>query len=161
MKYNKILVAVDNTDDAGHVLKSAIEAAQEDAEFHLVNVVQQLNSVYGSMVWSPAITDTHTLEESLVQQSTKHLAELCTRHGLNTHNNHAVLGSPATTIRNLAEELAVNLIVIGTHARHGLGLVLGSTANSVLHGVCTDVLVVRLPTDSDEEGDCQPSASES
>ena len=37
-----------------------------------------------------------------------------------------------------------DLIVLGTHGRHGLGLLLGSTASGVLHGCPCDVLTVRI-----------------
>jgi universal stress protein A len=36
------------------------------------------------------------------------------------------------------------LIVIGTHGQKGLQLLLGSTANAVLHGAGCDVLAVRI-----------------
>jgi universal stress protein A len=44
----------------------------------------------------------------------------------------------------MAEELDADLIVLGTHGRHGLGLMLGSTANAVLHGAPCDVLAVKV-----------------
>lgn len=53
-------------------------------------------------------------------------------------------GNPATEIKAKAEQIQADLIVIGTHGRHGLGLLLGSTANGVLHGVECDVLTVRI-----------------
>jgi len=34
--------------------------------------------------------------------------------------------------------------VVGSHGRHGLALLLGSTANGVLHGASCDVLAVRV-----------------
>jgi len=37
-----------------------------------------------------------------------------------------------------------DLIVVGSHGRHGLSLLLGSTANAVLHGAPCDVLAVRI-----------------
>jgi universal stress protein A len=55
-----------------------------------------------------------------------------------------LIGSPAVEIRELAASLGVDLIVIGTHGKHGLGLLLGSTANAVLHGVPCDVLAVKI-----------------
>jgi universal stress protein A len=54
------------------------------------------------------------------------------------------LGAPAHEIRAAAEEVGADLIVLGTHGRHGLGLLLGSTANGVLHGATSDVLAVRV-----------------
>ena len=39
--------------------------------------------------------------------------------------------------------------MVGSHGRHGLALLLGSTANDVLHGAPCDVLAVRLKTKAD------------
>ena len=46
-------------------------------------------------------------------------------------------------IVRLAKEEAVDLIVVGSHGRRGLGEYLGSTAHGVIHGAKCDVLVVR------------------
>jgi len=44
-----------------------------------------------------------------------------------------------------AEIAGADLIIIGSHARTGVKrLMLGSTANAVLHGAPCDVLVVRI-----------------
>jgi universal stress protein A len=58
------------------------------------------------------------------------------------------IGAPAYDIRALAVELKADLIVVGTHGRHGLGLLLGSTANAIIHGVGCDVLAVRMRFDA-------------
>ena len=50
----------------------------------------------------------------------------------------------ATACLKLAEEQSVDLIIIGSHGRHGLALLLGSTANAVLHHAKIDVLAVRV-----------------
>ncbi len=54
---------------------------------------------------------------------------------------------PEAEIHRVAEELGADLIVVGSHGRHGLALLLGSTANGVLHGATTDVLAVRVGSD--------------
>jgi universal stress protein A len=57
------------------------------------------------------------------------------------------LGSPKFEINRVAEENQVDLIVVGSHGRHGLALLLGSTSNGVLHHAKCDVLAVRLKDD--------------
>ncbi|MCY1401873.1 Universal stress protein family protein [compost metagenome] len=59
-------------------------------------------------------------------------------------NAHLTYGQPRQEIHNLAKEDGCDLIVVGSHGRHGLALLLGSTANDVLHGAPCDVLAVRL-----------------
>ena len=48
------------------------------------------------------------------------------------------------------EEAGADIIVVGSHGRHGLALLLGSTANGVLHGASCDVLAVRVGHDDSE-----------
>jgi universal stress protein A len=44
----------------------------------------------------------------------------------------------------MAKDQDIDLIVVGSHGRHGLALIFGSTSNSVLHGATCDVLAVRI-----------------
>ena len=44
--------------------------------------------------------------------------------------------------------VGADLIICGSHGRHGLSLLLGSTANAILHGAKCDVLTVRLPEEA-------------
>ncbi|WP_168219074.1 universal stress protein [Limnoglobus roseus] len=53
-------------------------------------------------------------------------------------------GSPVEEIARLADEFAADLIVMGTHGRHGLSrLLLGSVAEGVLRRVACPVLFVK------------------
>jgi len=54
------------------------------------------------------------------------------------------IGNPKAEIVRVASEKDIDLIVIGTHGRHGIGLLLGSTATGVIHHAHCDVLTVRL-----------------
>ena len=53
-----------------------------------------------------------------------------------------------TQIREVIQEVGkkegIDLIVLGTHGQRGVQLLLGATANSVLHGSACDVLAVRV-----------------
>jgi universal stress protein A len=73
-----------------------------------------------------------------------------------------VWGVPGPEIVRLAEEEDIDLVIVGSHGRHGLALLLGSTANSVLHHTKCDVMAVRLPDEvtSDESlGEIAPRMS--
>jgi universal stress protein A len=55
-----------------------------------------------------------------------------------------VVGSPKEEILRVAAERGIDLIVIGSHGRHGLGRLLGTTATAVLNDAVCDVLAVRI-----------------
>lgn len=89
------------------------------------------------------------------------LADIGRDQDIAEENQHLLQGHPARAIHHVAQEEDVDLIVVGSHGRHGLGLLLGSTANGVLHGASCDVLAVRLPDSSSQERpwDSDPSLS--
>ncbi len=64
--------------------------------------------------------------------------------GLTNIETHVWYGPPAAAIVEAADAQKVDLIVMSTHGRSGLGrLILGSVAESVLRGTRTPILVVR------------------
>ena len=65
-------------------------------------------------------------------------------NGIDDKHHHIVLGKPEVEIHASAKELGADLIVVGSHGRYGLALLMGSTANGVLHGASCDVLAVRV-----------------
>ena len=67
---------------------------------------------------------------------------------MRSERRHLVVGRPESEIHHVAEEIGADLIVVGSHGRHGLALLMGSTANGVLHGSKCDVLAVRVPESS-------------
>jgi len=77
----------------------------------------------------------------------KHLAALGDELDVAKDEQWLEIGSPKLEIVRIAEENNVDLIVMGSHGRHGLALLLGSTANGVLHYAKCDVLAVRLKDD--------------
>lgn len=60
------------------------------------------------------------------------------------HTTHIHVGQPAEVIARVADELACNMIVMGSHGRGAVaGLVMGSVANRVLHLTQCPVLLVK------------------
>lgn len=148
MAYRHLLAAVDLSPESGQVLDRArTEADKHGARLSVVTVVKPLTQVYGGIDVAPLAGTAVSFEEQAFRQAEEQLRSLAADHGIAAGDAHVVLGSPAHDIRELARRLDVDLIVIGTHGRHGLGLLLGSTATAVLHGVQRDVLAVRVRVD--------------
>jgi len=148
MPYQHVLAAVDLSEESIQVLDKARDAAQNNgARLSLLTVVKPLTQVYGGLDMAPIASGAVSFEEEALKQARAQLRDLGTRYGIAEENIHVVLGAPAHEIRESSKEFGADLIVMGTHGRHGLGLLLGSTASGVLHGVDCDVLAVRVNFD--------------
>ena len=142
MPYKHILVAVDYSNDAGKVLGKALDMAQaSSATLHLLHVVEPID-VTGPYDLAPIMP--LELDQQLEQRAEEFLQKLLEEHKAKDVATMVKIGSIKSELFALAQELDIDLIVIGTHGRHGVGLLFGSTATSVLHGTPCDVLAVRI-----------------
>lgn len=143
-----ILIALDSSDEADTVLDGALALDPRAAlDYRVVTVVPPLmGGVSGVDGVSFAATwPLRDMEESIVQEITKHVRERVAAFGITPDRVAVRLGRPADEIRFHAEAVNADLIVIGSHARQGVsGVLLGSTANGVLHNAPCDVLTVRV-----------------
>ena len=145
MAYRKILVAVDTTDEAEDVVKAALEIADKrNPAISFITVIRPMTDFYVNLYATLEDSAKIGLESQAVKSATEWLSGLVKRYGIDESAVSVIIGTPAVEIRRLAEERDVELIVVGTHGRHGLGLMLGSTANAVLHGAPCDVLAVKV-----------------
>jgi universal stress protein A len=143
--YQKILVAVDLSSESKVVLQKARQIAGPGADLHVVYVQEPMDNVYvGIVPQSAAFSGLGDLEAQLGEELKEKLGALGKEFGLPSESLHILRGSPAHEIHRFAKEHDSQLIVIGTHGQRGLQLLLGSTANSVLHGARCDVLSVRI-----------------
>ncbi len=145
MPYKKILAAVDLSEEAQQVLDQARETVkQNDAELSLIVVIKPINQVYSGFDVAALSADAALIEADAVRQAEARLAEHAKSLGIPVKRTYVGRGNPAHEIREMSMELGTDLIILGTHGRHGLGLLLGSTATGVLHGCQCDVLTVRI-----------------
>ena len=145
MAYSKILVAIDLTDEADEVIAQAIESAEQNAaELSLITVVKPITQVYGGFDVGAMGADVAQIEREAIDQAEAALRAHAQRAGVPDERAMVGRGSPAHEIREVAQQQGAALIIMGTHGRHGLGLLLGSTATGVLHGAPCDVLTVRI-----------------
>ena len=140
-QYQKILVAVDLSDETDQIAQKAIAIASADqSQLHIVHAIEPLSFNYGGDI----PMDFSEVQQEIQQRTAEQMQQLGERLGIAVEQQHIVIGRTEHEIHRLAEELDADLIVVGSHARHGLALLLGSTANGVLHGASCDVLAVRV-----------------
>ncbi len=150
VNYQRILVAVDLSSESDVVLKQAQLVAGEDAVLDLVFVQEPMDTLYVGLVPpSTAFTGLGDLEAQITGELKHNLAALGEKFNIPADHRHILNGSPAHEIHRFVKENNTQLIVIGTHGQKGLQLLLGSTANAVLHGAECDVLAVRIGASKD------------
>ena len=143
--YNKILVAIDLTEEADDVLKAAQQVAEQNgADLHLLTVVKPITYAYSG--YEGVSTYSGPSFEVEAQAAAKqNLLAKAEPLGIAEERVSVLLGGPAHEIKDHATKIDADLIIMGTHGRHGVGLiVLGSTANGVLHGAPCDVLTIKV-----------------
>ncbi len=139
--YRRIMLAVDLTEESNFVAQRALAIAKGfDAELHVVHVIEPLSLAYGGDI----PMDLSSVQEQIHEQAKSHLAEFASNLGVANDSRYLIFGRPESEIQRLAEAKGADLIIVGSHGRHGLALLLGSTANGVLHGATCDVLAVRV-----------------
>ncbi|WP_163560148.1 universal stress protein [Halomonas sp. NO4] len=139
-EYRHILVAVDLTKDSQKVLERALQIAERNqAKLSIMHTLEPLGFAYGGDI----PMDLTSIQDQLDEHAKQRLAEIADAH-VTKENQHVVVGMPDTEIHRFAEEHNVDLIVVGSHGRHGFALLLGSTSTGVLHGAQCDVLAVRV-----------------
>ena len=140
-EYTNVLVAIDLSEDSTHVLQRGQAIARNHgAQLHLIHVIEPLSFAYGGDI----PMDFSGIQDELQQQANAQLERHAQNHGIDAQHRHLALGRPETEIHARAEELGADLIVVGSHGRSGFALLMGSTANGVLHGAKCDVLAVRV-----------------
>ncbi|NHN77437.1 universal stress protein [Azotobacter chroococcum] len=142
MPYQHIMTAVDLTDECHPVIRQAIALANcFQAQLSLVHIVEPMAMAFGGDV----PMDLSTLQQQQLDQARERVEAFASQYPeLLPERRHILFGQPRQEIHQLAQEKGCDLIVVGSHGRHGLALLLGSTANDLLHGAPCDVLAVRL-----------------
>jgi universal stress protein A len=141
--YHHILLAVDFSEQCLFVAEKARSLVNKyHAKLSIVHVLDNIpmpDTNYGVVI----PLDQDSLDGLLGNEKAKFMA-IADHLGVDLENRWMIWGIPKDEIINIADKEQVDLIVVGSHGRHGLALLLGSTANSILHHAKCDVLAVRL-----------------
>ena len=145
--YKKILVAVDGSHCSDLALDHAIGlAALCDADLQVVHVIDN-----GYLKYDMGYVDLTDLRAGLIKGGEELLAQAQEKAKARHVRCQTVmideivaLGDIAHQIRQLVESSAAELVVLGTHGRHGVSrLLLGSVAESLARQCPVPVLLVR------------------
>ncbi|MFT5692626.1 MAG: universal stress protein A [Oceanicoccus sp.] len=140
-EYKTVLLAIDLSEEAVQVANKAHSLVSAgEVTLHVIHVIEPLSFAYGGDI----PMDFSGIQDEIQKQAKSQLSTFAAKYDISPEHQHIVIGRPETEIHAVAEELGADLVVVGSHGRHGLALLLGSTANGVLHGAGCDVLAVRV-----------------
>lgn len=138
--YKHILFATDLSDDTDYLInKVRSMRGLTGAKLSMIHVVEPLPG------YSYAYLGIEDIEGQLIAEAKTSLAKLGESLSVDNKDQWVEVGPTKSKILGVADEIHADLIICGSHGRHGLSLLLGSTANAILHGAKCDVLTVRLP----------------
>jgi len=148
MNIRSILLPTDFSECGNYALSYAASLARTfKASIICLNVIEPIVPTvgYSSMTEPMPIADIAEQLEDSAERELPKLAECDECAGLNVEEMVAH-GEAASEIVRVAKERAVDLIVIASHGRTGLGRILfGSTAEAVVRHAACPVLVVKPP----------------
>lgn len=141
--YKHILFATDLTEDTEYLV-SKVRSIRDltQAKLSLIHVVEPLPG------YSYAYLGIEDIEGQLISEAKQAIEKLAAKLNVTKSDQFVEVGPTKTKILKISEDIGADLIVCGSHGRHGLSLLLGSTANAILHGAKCDVLTVRLPEEN-------------
>ena len=141
--YTHILMAVDFNKSSEQMLAKALDIAElNDAKLSMLHVVEYtppLDYANDPMVINWGIADNEMLE-----QAKKSLQQFSKQHSLKNVDLSVEFGRPKHVISQFVKDHQCDLVIIGSHGRHGISLLLGSTANAVLHAMPCDILTLKI-----------------
>lgn len=141
--YKHILFATDLSDDTEYLIQKVKALCDlTKAQLSIIHVVEPLPG------YSYAYLGIEDIEGQLINEAKAGVDALAQQFSVSKDHTHVEVGPTKTKILETADEANIDLIVCGSHGRHGLSLLLGSTANAILHGAKCDVLTVRLPEEA-------------
>lgn len=143
--YTHIIVAVDFSPHSSLALTRAVELAQRyNANPSLIHAIEHItytDSEYDSII---PVYDYIERDQAIFDHAVSRLDEITNSQDYPNIQHEVLWGNPKSTILSYVAAQNGDLIVAGSHGRHGLARLLGSTANGIVHSAKCDVMVVRL-----------------
>jgi len=142
--YKHILVATDFSPHAELAFQRACQLTKlYDANLTVLHTVDYMMPYLAS--FDPFIPDDYLgLDQSFLDDAEKRMNKLEEELNLPKTKIQILSGIAKPTILLYAEAQQVDLIVMGTHGKHGFDRLIGSTTNGVINRARCDVLAVKM-----------------
>ena len=138
--FERVVCGIDESPQSLEALRQVELLRPTDGSLHLVSVVERSLAVHGGFA-AP-----HLLEEieAGAQQALDHARKSC-----QATSYRLIDGSPASALLREIERLRATVVALGSHGTsRSVGILLGTTATTVLHQAPCSVLLARDPEDS-------------
>ncbi len=159
-RFKKILYATDLSENSAYAFRYAVNSAQNHgAKIHILHVLEEINSALLLHYFDKAEIQTFRAagKEKVMARIQERLDIICEKEFQDAPecrdlvaSTEIVEGDPASEILRKADELGVDLVVMGSH---GKGLLahafLGSVAEKVLQRIKIPVLTIPIPRETD------------
>jgi nucleotide-binding universal stress UspA family protein len=146
LRFEKILCPVDFSEYSARAYDYALSLAQHyEAKLFLQHIVQPLTSLYPYYAFPNSVNEVFWDLESHAKERLSQLMIARPSSGIEVER-YVHSGTVPDCILSFADSQGVDLIVMGTHGRHGFDrLTMGSATEKVLRKAHCPVLVVRKP----------------
>lgn len=141
--YQNILVAVDISENSAALVARAQDIqALSNANLTLVHVIDSTPMIYAGGEFALPV-DLDTLENSVTNETHEKLLELAAVCNIEKSQCKLLHGEKEGELVHLVDDLKIDLMVVGAHDKHGFGRLFNSTADSLLHALPCDILMVK------------------
>ncbi len=143
MNYQHIMASIDFSDHSQYIAQKAKNLATVySSKLSLIHVLD--NIPMPQVPYGTVISLTENTDSDYLEAEKQKFIQIANQLNVTDGCRWLVWGNPKQEITHIADQNNVDLIVMGSHGRHGIALLLGSTANAVLHHAKCDVLAVRI-----------------
>lgn len=148
-KNNRLLACIDATStDEGHkrindnILTFAENLTDHlNTDLHIVNAYPLVNVAFAMV---PEVTAPDDLHQYVQEQHEDASYQWADKYNVNRKQVYVREGAPELVVSELADDLEIDLVVIGSIGRSGFsGMLIGNTAELLLDKIQCDILVIK------------------
>jgi nucleotide-binding universal stress UspA family protein len=139
-----VVVPVDFSKSSLHAIDVALQLVDDPSHLHVIHVTQPIHVAEPGMIWGTVDDETRVkaAKDALEHEIAPEIYEKI--------DSKVVVGLPAQSIVELAQDVEADLIVIPSHGRSGVKrFLLGSVTEKVLRLSHCATLVLRVGEDED------------